>query len=67
MVCELSEMQEEKAHKQTVSKFELERAYKNGARYFGKARKQVTRKAQRKGGNNQVAAFLFILPFSYSI
>lgn len=24
-------------------------------------------KAQRKGGNNQVAAFLFILPCSYSI
>ena len=27
----------------------------------------LTSKAQRKGGNNQVAAFLFILPCSYSI
>lgn len=34
MVCELSEMQEEKAHKQTVSKFELEKAYKNQAYDF---------------------------------
>lgn len=34
VVCELSEMQEEKAHKQTVSKFELEKAYKNQAYDF---------------------------------
>lgn len=32
-VCELSEMQE-KVHKQTVSKFELEKAYKNQAYDF---------------------------------
>ena len=34
MVCELSEMQDEKAHQQTVSKFELEKAYKNQAYDF---------------------------------
>lgn len=33
VVCELSEKQE-KAHKQTVSKFELEKAYKNQAYEF---------------------------------
>lgn len=39
-VCELSEMQE-KVHKQTVSKFELEKAYKNQAYDFIAAEKLV--------------------------
>lgn len=41
-VCELSEMQE-KAHKQTVSKFELEKACKNQAYDFITAEKLIGR------------------------
>lgn len=41
-VCELSEMQE-KAHKQTVSKFELEKACKNQAYDFIAAEKLIGR------------------------
>lgn len=41
-VCELSEMQE-KVHKQTVSTFELEKAYKNQAYNFIAAEKLIGR------------------------
>lgn len=41
-VCELSEMQE-KVHKQTVSKFELEKAYKNQAYDFIMTEKLIGR------------------------
>lgn len=48
-------------------KFELEKSCKNQA--YDKKRVVIllASKAQRKGGNNQVAAFLFVLPCSYSI